>query len=91
MVTGPGYPDRVRTSRPIRTCVGCRRTDERSALRRYVRTDRGLVLDEAGGAPGRGAWVHPDRRCWDRALRGGFARALRAPVRPDEIDRTPFE
>ncbi|WP_316668965.1 YlxR family protein [uncultured Propionibacterium sp.] len=78
------------TSRPIRTCVGCRRTDERSALRRYVRADRGLVLDEACRAPGRGAWVHPDRECWTRALRGGFARSFRAPVNPDAVDRTPF-
>lgn len=74
----------------MRTCVGCRRTDDRAALRRYVRTEQGLVLDEDRRAPGRGAWVHPDPQCWARALRGGFARSFRAPIRPDEIDRPSY-
>ncbi|WP_239018377.1 YlxR family protein [Propionibacterium ruminifibrarum] len=77
-------------SRPLRTCVGCRRVDDPGALRRYVRTGHGLVLDEDRRVPGRGAWVHPDPRCWDGALRGGFARSFRTPIRPDQIDRPPF-
>ncbi|MGI6878668.1 YlxR family protein [Microbacterium sp. gxy059] len=38
-----------------------------------------LVVDEIGGLPGRGAWVHPTRDCVQLALkRRAFVRALRA-------------
>ncbi|MDN6659819.1 MAG: YlxR family protein, partial [Acidipropionibacterium jensenii] len=29
-------------------------------------------LDPTSAAPGRGAHLHPDRRCWQAATRGGF-------------------
>jgi len=66
---------------PLRTCVGCRRVEERACLRRYVAVDGRLVPDPAASLPGRGAWVHDDPACWERALRRkGFARALRVAV-----------
>ena len=37
-----------------------------------------LVLDERRRMPGRGAWLHPDQRCLDLAVRRrAFGRALR--------------
>lgn len=60
---------------PIRTCVGCRRTDEQAALVRLARGPAGLVVDR--NAPGRGAWLHPG--CGALALkRRALGRALRA-------------
>ncbi|MCL2317062.1 MAG: YlxR family protein [Actinomycetia bacterium] len=66
---------------PLRTCVGCRRHDERAHLLRYVAVDGRLVADPGKRAPGRGAWVHDDPACWAAALkRKAFGRTLRTPV-----------
>lgn len=70
---------------PVRTCVGCRRRDERSALLRVVLTaaqaditsaTRGdgaarlrVTPDPRGRLPGRGAWLHPSQACFDQAVR----------------------
>ncbi|MCL1870712.1 MAG: YlxR family protein [Promicromonosporaceae bacterium] len=94
--TGPRAqgPTRLRTpspaslAGPVRTCVGCRERDLRSALLRLV-----LVPDATAGAsprvvvdvrkalPGRGAWVHPSTACLDLAARRrAVPRALRVTV-----------
>ena len=71
----------------LRTCVGCRARDERSALLRVVALAGNgtahtgvplLVPDERGRLPGRGAWLHPRLDCLDLAdQRRAFPRALR--------------
>ncbi|WP_125775218.1 YlxR family protein [Antribacter gilvus] len=67
---------------PVRTCVGCRERDQRSALVRLV-LDRSapqprLVVDDRACLPGRGAWVHPATRCLELAeRRKAVPRALR--------------
>lgn len=73
---------------PIRTCLGCRRTDSRSALLRVTaRQDESgstrVVPDVHRRLGGRGAWLHTDPDCVEQAVRRrAFARALRvgAPV-----------
>ncbi|GMA27773.1 YlxR family protein [Arenivirga flava] len=68
---------------PVRTCVGCRARAERSALVRIVAGAEGLVLDERAVLPGRGAWLHPSRDCWERAIsRRALGRALRTAADP---------
>jgi hypothetical protein len=68
---------------PLRTCVGCRSVGLRSALlRAVVVTDvagqPALIVDVGRRMPGRGAWLHPDLRCLERAEhRRAFPRALR--------------
>lgn len=38
---------------------------------RVVRTAEGtVVIDETGKKPGRGAYLHKSRECWDKALTG---------------------
>lgn len=45
-----------------------------------------LVVDEHRRMPGRGAWLHPDTRCLELAVRRrAFGRALRC-TNPDGID-----
>lgn len=71
-----------RSAGPVRTCIGCRRRDLRSALLRVVATEAGGVLtvvpDPHGRLPGRGASVHPVIVCLDLAdRRRAYARALR--------------
>lgn len=74
---------------PTRLCVGCRRTDERDALLRFVVEDADaaalrLVADPLRKLPGRGVSVHPTRACLEAAVRrGGFARALKRSVSLD--------
>jgi uncharacterized protein len=63
---------------PVRTCLGCRRRDSPNALLRVVARDGEVVADDPAVAPGRGAWVHPDRDCVEAAVkRKAFGRALR--------------
>lgn len=76
---------------PVRTCVGCRERDLRSALLRLVLvgTDDGprLVVDPRAGLPGRGAWIHPAPRCLELAgRRSSVPRALRVPGPLDLTD-----
>ena len=80
---------------PVRTCVGCRTTGLRSALLRVVLSDDGtgdpvLVADERRRMPGRGAWLHPDQRCLELAVRRrAFGRALRhtGPLGVDVVEQ----
>ena len=73
-------------SDPIRTCVGCRRTDRRDALLRVVRSrsDGAVALDLRARMPGRGAWLHRDRGCWQGA-RAGLSRGLRTSVSEHDL------
>lgn len=62
---------------PQRTCVGCREVNAKRALIRLVRTDEGVRVDPTGKAAGRGAYLHDQRSCWQKALKGALANALR--------------
>ena len=65
---------------PQRTCVGCRQTLAKRELIRIVRTPEGVEIDPSGKLPGRGAYVHEQRSCWEKALSGSLARALRTEI-----------
>ena len=79
----------------MRTCVGCRERDLRSALLRLVLAPDAadgapprVVADERKALPGRGAWVHPATACLDLAVRRrAVPRALRttAPLDLTEV------
>lgn len=74
---------------PVRTCVGCRRREPKSALVRLVARPGSaeVVLDATQTAPGRGAYLHPDPRCGELAIRRrAVGRALRLPaVDPEQL------
>jgi predicted RNA-binding protein YlxR (DUF448 family) len=63
--------------------VGCRQVIAKRSLIRVVRGPEGVRMDPTGKAPGRGAYVHDDRSCWEAALRGPLARALRTEISPE--------
>ncbi len=71
----------------MRRCVGCGERAPRARLRRLVAADGVLVADPLARLPGRGAWLHPERACAERAVsRRAFTRALRSPVTiPDDL------
>jgi predicted RNA-binding protein YlxR (DUF448 family) len=54
---------------------------------RVVRGPEGVSIDPTGKAPGRGAYVHQKRSCWDRALKGSLSRALRTELTNEELEK----
>ena len=66
----------------LRTCVACGCTSGKRALVRFVRTGDGAAsLDASGRASGRGAYVCPERACFDAARRKrALERALRIKI-----------
>jgi predicted RNA-binding protein YlxR (DUF448 family) len=73
-------------ARHVRTCVGCRKTDDPSALVRIVLGPRApggqapVAVDFAGGSHGRGAHVHPRPACLALAAKGGLSRSFKTNV-----------
>ena len=65
---------------PQRTCVGCRETLSKRELMRIVRTPEGVIYDPTGKAKGRGAYLHDKQSCWERALKGSLASALKTEL-----------
>lgn len=72
---------------PQRTCVGCREIKEKRGLTRVVRGPEGVAIDPSGKAAGRGAYVHDQRSCWDRALKGSLSKALRTGLTDKELEQ----
>ena len=71
---------------PMRQCTGCREMKPKRELIRVVRApDGGISLDFRGKAPGRGAYVCPNRECLQRAIKSkALERAFDTPI-PQEI------
>lgn len=54
---------------PLRTCIMCRQTHPKRELVRIVRTPTGgVMVDEKGKMPGRGAYICRSVECWQKAL-----------------------
>ena len=72
----------------MRTCIGCRETGPKSGLIRIVRSPRGVQVDPSGKQAGRGAYMHAQSVCWERALLGQqVARALRMEIHSQDRQR----
>ncbi len=74
---------------PERTCVGCRTRDGNDALLRFAFVadhQPALIPDLSGRLGGRGMWVHPRTACVAKAVRGGFARALKRSVQVEPAE-----
>ncbi|QHC67049.1 DUF448 domain-containing protein [Rathayibacter sp. VKM Ac-2759] len=72
---------------PVRTCVGCRLRAPRSSLLRIVSHSDVLAVDPRAVAAGRGAWLHPTKDCYERAVkRRAFSRAFRTRESVDASD-----
>jgi len=60
--------------------VGCRTVMAKRALIRVVRQPEGVQIDPSGKIPGRGAYLHDRRSCWERGLKGALAQALKTEL-----------
>ena len=71
---------------PQRTCIACRETGDKRGFIRIVRAEGDRIkVDPTGRANGRGAYLHPLRLCWEKALKGGtMSNALK--LTPSEAD-----
>ena len=65
---------------PLRTCVGCREVLEKRSLIRIVRCPGEVCVDPTGKLAGRGAYLHDQQSCWERALKGSLAHALKTEL-----------
>ena len=74
---------------PQRTCVGCREILPKRKMIRIVRTDGGVQIDPTGKLPGRGAYLHDRRECWERGLKGALEHALKTTL--TQVDRARLE
>jgi hypothetical protein len=95
IICGVKYPAVTRSTSPRkkhvpqRTCVGCRQVNPKRELIRLVRTPQGIVIDPSGKLAGRGAYLHRQRSCWEKGLKGALAQALRLELTAE--DRTRLE
>lgn len=63
---------------PVRTCVGCGEAAAQAMLARVRVGDGARVVVDVKRSGGRGAWLHREAGCLERALkRRTFARAFR--------------
>lgn len=70
---------------PQRTCVGCREVLPKRKLIRLVKTEQGVRIDLSGKLPGRGAYLHDQKSCWNRGLKGSLEKALRITIPEQDL------
>jgi predicted RNA-binding protein YlxR (DUF448 family) len=56
-------------------------------MTRLVRTPEGVQVDPTGKRNGRGAYLHNKRSCWERALKGSLAHALKTELTDGDRER----
>ena len=73
---------------PVRMCVGCRERAPKKELIRVVRTPGGeLLLDAAGKAAGRGAYICRKPECLRRARKSrALERMLGVSIPPEAYE-----
>lgn len=70
---------------PQRTCIGCHSVLPKRELIRLVRRSEGIVIDPTSKLAGRGAYLHNQRSCWERGLKGTLAHALKVSLDPADL------
>ncbi|MBQ8182408.1 MAG: YlxR family protein [Clostridia bacterium] len=71
---------------PMRKCLGCNEMKPKRELIRAVKSPEGEIsLDLTGKKSGRGAYICPDKACFDKARKGKrIERALDTKI-PDSV------
>jgi predicted RNA-binding protein YlxR (DUF448 family) len=83
MAKNPSKPKHI----PYRTCVGCREVQPKRSLIRIVRGPDGVAVDLSGKKPGRGAYLHDQKSCWEAALKGSLAKSLKVQLTAEEQEQ----
>ncbi|MCS7010147.1 MAG: YlxR family protein [Anaerolineales bacterium] len=66
--------------------MGCRTVLPKRSLVRIVRRPDGVQIDPTGKLAGRGAYLHNRRSCWQRALKGSLAHALKTTLSNQDLE-----
>jgi uncharacterized protein len=74
---------------PQRTCIACRKTSFKRAFIRLVSGPaEGVEIDLTGKKSGRGAYLCPEKTCWESALNSGkLEHALRTGLKPENKEK----
>jgi len=78
-------PTRHPKHTPQRTCVGCQRVLPKRELIRLVRRPSSVEIDLTGKMDGRGAYLHNQRSCWEKGLKGPVAHALKVTLTTTDL------
>ena len=54
---------------PLRSCIACRRTNDKRKLIRLVALEDKVTVDPGGKKPGRGAYLCPVYECWELGIK----------------------
>ena len=75
--------------KPMRKCVGCGESKEKSMLIRVIRDTAGEIhLDPTGRANGRGAYVCKDSKCLEKAIKKrGLERSLKVVITEETLEQ----
>ncbi|MDD7770824.1 RNase P modulator RnpM [Suipraeoptans intestinalis] len=70
---------------PLRKCVGCQEMKSKKEMIRVIRTGEGeFLLDQTGKKNGRGAYVCPDQKCLELAIKNkGLERSFKQGIPQD--------
>lgn len=69
--------------------MACREVLQKKSLIRIVRTPDGIQIDPTGKLAGRGAYLHAQKSCWEKGLKGALASALKTEL--STTDRAKLE
>ncbi len=74
---------------PLRKCVGCGEMIAKKEMLRVVKTkDNEIVLDLTGKLNGRGAYIHLNKACFDKAVKSkGLERSFKMSIESDVYDK----
>jgi hypothetical protein len=74
---------------PLRKCVGCGEMIAKKDMLRVIKTKEGEIkLDPTGKENGRGAYLHLDRGCFDKAVKSkGLERSFKMSIDPSIYER----
>ncbi len=74
---------------PLRKCVGCGEMISKKEMLRIVKTKDNIIeLDSTGKKNGRGAYLHFNIECFQKAVKSkGLERSLKTSIAPDIYDK----
>ncbi len=74
---------------PLRKCVGCGEMIAKKDMLRIIKTKEGDVkLDPTGKENGRGAYLHFDKACFEKAVKSrGLERSFKISIDPEIYEK----
>ena len=71
--------------KPIRMCIVCKKMKDRDELFRVAKNSEGIFVDTINKIQGRGAYICPDKSCFQKARKAKrLERALEAQI-PENV------